>query len=230
MDAILTYFNQFGLDFYSLLKAVGIILLGSLLLGSIGRFIFGKRSALVGALSSAIGILFVYALNIVLHSLGAEYQHYTTPLPFVSVTADHMWLFPIAGAAYPLHRTGESDHSCVFDEPDRPVYAKRQKCLYLDFVPCDYPDTGTGRPFDRAFPYDQLFAGGYFGICAYDRAGDPDFTAAHRRPEISGWPVFNHGSSCDRCVLHILLRQCGWQAFNQSRFDNCHFSSTGLRP
>lgn len=101
MDAILTYFNQFGLDFYSLLKAVGIILLGSLLLGSIGRFIFGKRSALVGALSSAIGILFVYALNIVLHSLGANYQHYTTPLPFVSVTADHMWLFPIAGAALP---------------------------------------------------------------------------------------------------------------------------------
>ncbi len=99
MDAISTYFSQYGLDFYSLLKALGIIILGSLLLGSIGRFIFGKRSALVGALSSAIGIIFVYALNIVLHSLGANYHRYTTPLPFVSVTADRMWLFQFTGAA-----------------------------------------------------------------------------------------------------------------------------------
>lgn len=102
MDAISTYFNQFGLDFYSLLKAFGIILIGSILIGAIGRFIFGKRSALVDAVSSAIGILFVYALNIVLHSAGAEFQKFATPLPFITVSDYSVTLFQFTGTDYTL--------------------------------------------------------------------------------------------------------------------------------
>lgn len=102
MDAISTYFSQYGLDFYSLLKTFGIILIGSILIGAIGRFIFGKRSALVGAVSSAIGILFVYALNIVLHSAGAEFSKFATPLPFITVSKDAVTLFQFSGADYTL--------------------------------------------------------------------------------------------------------------------------------
>lgn len=100
MDEILTYFDSLGLDLNNMLVATGMILLGTLLLCILGRFIFGKRSTLVAAVSSAIGIIFVYALNIVLPSAGAEFQRYITTLPFITVTGDQMTLFSFTGADY----------------------------------------------------------------------------------------------------------------------------------
>lgn len=100
MEYIVALFDSFGLDFWQLLITAGILLIGTILFGSIGRFVFGKRSMLAGALSSSIGILFVYALNIVLYSAGAQYQRFLSPLPFISINGDHMVLFNFLAADY----------------------------------------------------------------------------------------------------------------------------------
>lgn len=100
MDAISTYFAEFGLDLESFLQSFGLIIVGTFLISAIGRFIFGKRSTLVAAVSSAIGLLFVYALNIVLRSAWADFQEFITPLPFVSITGDTLTLFQFSGADY----------------------------------------------------------------------------------------------------------------------------------
>lgn len=102
MDVISTYFSTFGLDFESLLKSYAFIIICSLLLSAVGRFIFGKRSNLVTAVSSAMGILFVYALNIALRSAGAEFQSFIAPLPFISITGDTLTLFHFTGTDYTL--------------------------------------------------------------------------------------------------------------------------------
>ena len=102
MDTISTYFSEFGLDLESFIQSFGLIILASLLVSAIGRFIFGKKSTLVGAVSSAIGILFVYALNIVLRSAGAEFQAFITPLPFVSFSGDTLTLFHFTGADHAM--------------------------------------------------------------------------------------------------------------------------------
>ena len=44
MDTIVSYFQTLGLDFYQLLTTAGVLLVGSLLFGAFGRFVFGKKS------------------------------------------------------------------------------------------------------------------------------------------------------------------------------------------
>ena len=100
MDTISSYFSQFGLDFESFLQSFGMIVVGTLLISAIGRFIFGKKSTLVSAVSSAIGLLFVYALNIVLRSAGADFQAFIAPLPFVSFSGDTLILFHFSQAEF----------------------------------------------------------------------------------------------------------------------------------
>lgn len=100
MDIIVEYFNGLGLDFWELLTIGGILLLGMLLISLFGRFIFGKRSALNNAVSSAIGILFIYAVTVVLRSAGTQFQSLIAPLPFVSIHGDSMVLFSFQTADY----------------------------------------------------------------------------------------------------------------------------------
>jgi hypothetical protein len=91
-----------AVDFNSeiFLKAALILAVSCILLGSIGRFVFGKRSALNHAVSSAIGILFIYAATIVLYSMGARYQAFIAPLPFVTISGSQMQLFSFFGSDY----------------------------------------------------------------------------------------------------------------------------------
>lgn len=93
MESIVNYFASLGLDFWSLLKTGGILLLGMLLISLFGRFIFGKKSALNNAASSAIGILFIYAITVVLKSAGTGFDALIAPLPFVSFSGDQLTLF-----------------------------------------------------------------------------------------------------------------------------------------
>lgn len=81
-------------------KALLVLTVGTILLGAVGRFAFGKRSALNHSVSSAIGILFVYAATVVLYSMGARYHAFIAPLPFVSFTGTQMSLFSFFGADY----------------------------------------------------------------------------------------------------------------------------------
>lgn len=91
MDSILQYFTSLDLP---LLAKIVIILLGvPLVLALAGRFIFGKKSTLCRAISSAIGILFIYAIIIVVGSLCEDYRHYITSLPFVTVSGDSITFF-----------------------------------------------------------------------------------------------------------------------------------------
>lgn len=100
MEAITSYFSSVGIDFDTFWKAGLILLLGTFLLSAFGRFVFGKRSALNNAVSSAIGILFIYAITVVLGSAGAQFANFVAPLPFVTIAGDTMTLFSFEGAHY----------------------------------------------------------------------------------------------------------------------------------
>lgn len=81
--------------------ATGIALvIGFLVIGCLGRLIFGKRSVLNQSVSSAIGILFIYALTIVIHSYGINLNFLVSPLPFITISGDYMGIFSFIGADY----------------------------------------------------------------------------------------------------------------------------------
>jgi len=100
MESIVNYVKSLGLDFWALAKTGGILLLGVLLFSLFGRFIFGKKSALNNAVSSAIGIIFIYGITVVLNSAGVAYQSFVAPLPFVNISGDLLTFFPFLGADY----------------------------------------------------------------------------------------------------------------------------------
>ena len=100
MDNIIDYIKNINLDQITLLKAGGLLLLGTLLLSLFGRFIFGKKSALNNAVSSAIGILFIYALTVILNGTGFQYASLIPPLPLVEISGDSLKLFSFSGADY----------------------------------------------------------------------------------------------------------------------------------
>ena len=102
MEAIVSYFNSLELDWAYLLKAGGILLIGIIIFGSIGRFVFGKKSALSVAVSSTIAIIFMYILTVILRIAGVEFQQFLAPLPFVSFVDDSLILFSFSGADYTL--------------------------------------------------------------------------------------------------------------------------------
>lgn len=97
MKSIEKYFASIGVNFSNMAVLLGIVVLATLLLGIIARFIFGKRSTLSAAVSSAIGILFIYALAIVLHSAGIGYEKYIAPLPFAILSMDTMSIYAPSG-------------------------------------------------------------------------------------------------------------------------------------
>ena len=87
-------------DMPTFLKAAGILCIGSLVLGFLGRTVFGKKSVLNQSVSSAIGILFIYAATIVIYSYGIDLNFLVSPLPFVSLSGEYLRIFSFAGADY----------------------------------------------------------------------------------------------------------------------------------
>ena len=104
MDAILSLLSPIipaGLDLQAAVQFLLILIIGSAVLGVIGR-LFGKRSGLNHSVSSAIGILFVYAVVVVIYTFNpAQLSRYLAPLPFVSFQGETMHIFSIIGADYP---------------------------------------------------------------------------------------------------------------------------------
>lgn len=94
------FFEKMGLAPNSFFVTVVVLLAGSLLLGILGRFIFGKRSNVSSAVSSVIAILFIYAMTILLRSTGIAPIQYIAPLPFINMQADTLYLFQFKGADY----------------------------------------------------------------------------------------------------------------------------------
>lgn len=100
MEAVVRYFNSLGLDFHTFWKAALVLLVGSLLLSIIGKVAFKKRSSLNHAISSSIGILFMYALVVVLKSAGAQFQSWVAPMPLADITDTQLVLFSFQGSHY----------------------------------------------------------------------------------------------------------------------------------
>lgn len=102
MEKILEGLRAINFDSPVFWKSILILAAGTLLLGTLARFLFGKRSILNQSISSAIGILFIYAATIVLHSMGAQYRDLIAPLPFVSFSEEKMLLFSFVNADYTI--------------------------------------------------------------------------------------------------------------------------------
>lgn len=100
MESVIQYFNSLGLDFHVFWKATLVLLLGSLLLSFLGKVVFKKRSSLNHAISSTIGILFMYCLVVVLQSAGAKYQALVAPMPLVDISDTELTLFSFRGVHY----------------------------------------------------------------------------------------------------------------------------------
>ena len=74
----------------------------SLILGVMGRLVLGKRSSLNSSVSSAIGILFIYALTVVIYTFHPwNLDSLLSPLPFASFTQDYLILLPITDIQFP---------------------------------------------------------------------------------------------------------------------------------
>ena len=100
MEMITNIFNSIGIDFDTFWKAALILLLGTFLCSIFGRFVFGKRSSLNIAVSSAFAILFIYAGVVILGTFGGELAKFATPLPFVDISGDKLLLFSFVGAPF----------------------------------------------------------------------------------------------------------------------------------
>lgn len=98
MEFIQKQLETIGFDTSLFIRAAVLLAIGSLLLGTLGRFVFGKRSVLHCAVSSAIGILFIYAVTIVIYTTGATLQTLVAPLPFVTIAQENLSIFIFASA------------------------------------------------------------------------------------------------------------------------------------
>lgn len=95
----LTSYIPAEVDLASMLKFILIFAAFSLLAGFIGRFALGKRSGLNHAVSSAVGILFIYAVTIVVYTFNpGELARFLSPLPFVSFSGEYLTIFSFRDA------------------------------------------------------------------------------------------------------------------------------------
>lgn len=100
MEAIVSFFDSIGIDYLTFCKTALIVLIGAVVLVLLGRFVFSKHSVLNTAISSSIGILFIYAVTVVLRSAGVPFEELIAPLPFVNIAGTNLSLFSFAGAHY----------------------------------------------------------------------------------------------------------------------------------
>lgn len=97
MEAIYSFIESITPDHFDApqyVKFLLILVVGVLVLGIIAR-LFGKRSLLSHAISSAIAILCIYVVNIVIYSTGVKLDAILSPLPFVNISGDYLAVFPI---------------------------------------------------------------------------------------------------------------------------------------
>lgn len=91
-----------GFEIEAFLKTALLLIAGVLIIGIAGRLIFGKKSTLTQSVSSAISILFIYAITIVIHSCGVNLGFLVSPLPFITISGEYMSIFQYEGVHYTL--------------------------------------------------------------------------------------------------------------------------------
>jgi hypothetical protein len=102
IEKLLSSVMPAGFSMETFLQALVLMIVGCIVLGLVGKFVFGERSALNGSVSAAIGILFIYAVTIVVHSTGVQLGFMLSPLPFVSLKGEYLTLFQFAGTEIPV--------------------------------------------------------------------------------------------------------------------------------
>lgn len=91
------------LDLVSTAKFTLFFFIGSVVAGGLGRVILGKRSGLNHALSSAMGILLIYALTIIIYTFQPwNLIQYLSPLPYVTFADSFIVISPILGTSLSL--------------------------------------------------------------------------------------------------------------------------------
>ena len=100
MESIVSYFSEIGIDIWMFLKIVGILLLGSLLLSSVSRFIFKKQTLFSSSIASSIAIIFIYAATVLILTVVTELRFLVAPLPFVTISEESIRFFRFADASY----------------------------------------------------------------------------------------------------------------------------------
>ena len=101
LQSILDTVQSIELDSLTFLKDIAIVCAILLVLGFLGRMIFGKRSNLNHAISSAIGILSVYMLGVFLYGTSHILAGLLSSLPFVAVQDGTLALFSFTSAEFP---------------------------------------------------------------------------------------------------------------------------------
>lgn len=98
----MTAFIPADIDFVAAIKFAAVLALGVLFIGLLARVVIGKRSSLNHSVSSAMGILFVYAVSIVVYTFNPyNLAKYLSPLPFVTFQEQTLRVFAFTGAALP---------------------------------------------------------------------------------------------------------------------------------
>ena len=98
MNFILNQLEVLGFDTPMFLRAAVLLTIGSILLGALGRFVFGKRSVLHCSISSAIGIIFIYVATVALQCYGTDLQGMLAPLPFMELKDQAIHFFSFQNA------------------------------------------------------------------------------------------------------------------------------------
>jgi len=93
-------------DFISTMQFLFFFAVISLVMGVLGRVVMGKRSSLNHAMSSAMGILFIYAATICIYTFQPwKLMQLLSPLPFVTFFEDIIVLSPVIGISLSLFCT-----------------------------------------------------------------------------------------------------------------------------
>ena len=84
------------IDFMTVAEFILYFAAASLILGTISRVVLGKRSSLNHSLSSAMAILFLYAVTIVIYTFKPwNLELLLSPLPFVNFSDHYLIILPI---------------------------------------------------------------------------------------------------------------------------------------
>lgn len=87
------------IDFLSMGKFLLLFSAISLLASTLGRVVLGKRSSLNHSLSSAMGILFIYALTVVVYTFKPwNLEQFLSPLPFLVFAEEYLLIIPFQGS------------------------------------------------------------------------------------------------------------------------------------
>ena len=83
MESIISYFSEIDIDIWIFLKFSGILLLGSLLLSSVSRFIFKKKTLFSCSITSSIAIIFIYVAMVLILTVVTDLRFLAAPCPLL---------------------------------------------------------------------------------------------------------------------------------------------------